>query len=34
MDTCYIIVNDIYADSLTMRYFTDMHSAVDFINNL
>ena len=32
--TCYIIVNDIYADSLTMRYFTDMQSAVNFIGKL
>ncbi len=32
--TCYIFVNDIYADFLTMRYFTDMESAIEFINSL
>jgi 3-deoxy-D-arabino-heptulosonate 7-phosphate (DAHP) synthase class II len=33
-NTCYIFVNDIYDNQLTMRYFTDMDSAVEFINNL
>ena len=31
--TCYIFVNDIYANTLTMRFFTDMESAVEFIRS-
>ena len=31
-NTCYIFVNDIYDNRLTMRYFTDMNSAIAFIN--
>ena len=33
-NTCYIFVNDIYDNRLTMRYFTDMASALEFINTL
>ena len=33
-DTCYIFVNDIYGNQLTMKYFTDIAGAVNFINNI
>jgi hypothetical protein len=33
-DTCYIYVNDIYNQQLTMRFFTDMAEAVTWINSL
>ncbi len=33
-NTCYIFVNDIYNDRLTMRYFSSMESALTFIHNL
>jgi hypothetical protein len=31
---CYIYVNDIYNERLTMRFFTDMDSAIAWINSL
>jgi hypothetical protein len=31
---CYIYVNDIYNDRLTMRFFTDMHTALSWINGI
>ncbi len=33
-NTCYIFVNDIYNDRLTMRYFCNMESALIFIKNI
>ena len=30
---CYIFVNDIYNERLTMRYFTNMADAMNFIDN-
>jgi hypothetical protein len=33
-DTCYIFVNDIYNDRLTMRYFSTMAAALTFIKNI
>ena len=32
-DACYIFVNDIYDEKLTMRYFTDMASALAWIDS-
>jgi hypothetical protein len=32
-NTCYIFVNDIYCDQLTMRFFTNMEAAVEFIRS-
>ncbi len=32
-DACYIFVNDIYDEKLTMRYFTDMESALAWIDS-
>jgi hypothetical protein len=32
-DACYIFVNDIYDEKLTMRYFTDMGSALAWIDS-
>jgi hypothetical protein len=32
-DTCYIFVNDIYNERLTMRYFTSMTDAMNFIDS-
>ena len=29
---CYIFVNDIYNECLTMRFFIDMPSALNWIN--
>ena len=31
---CYIFVNDIYNERLTMRYFTSMEDALQFIENM
>ncbi len=31
---CYIFVNDIYNERLTMRYFTNMADALNFIENI
>jgi hypothetical protein len=31
---CYIFVNDIYNKRLTMRYFTNMDDALNFIENI
>ncbi len=31
---CYIFVNDIYNERLTMRYFTNMEDALNFIENI
>lgn len=31
---CYIVVNDIYNERLTMRYFTSMEDALQFIENM
>ena len=33
-DTCYIYVNDIYNQKLTMRFFTDMTEAMSWINGI
>ena len=33
-NTCYIFVNDIYANQLTMKFFTDTNSALQFIQSL
>ena len=33
-NTCYIFVNDIYNDRLTMRYFSTMESALIFIKSI
>jgi len=33
-DACYIYVNDIYNQRLTMRFFTDMTEAMTWINNI
>ena len=33
-NTCYIFVNDIYNDCLTMRYFCNMESALIFIKSI
>jgi hypothetical protein len=32
-DTCYIFVNDIYNETLVMRYFVSMQDAMQFIEN-
>ena len=32
-NTCYIYVNDIYNNQLTMKFFTDMESAIEFIHS-
>jgi hypothetical protein len=32
-NTCYIFVNDIYNNTLTMKFFTDMESAIEFIHS-
>ncbi len=31
---CYIIVHDIYTQSLTMKFFTDQESAIYFIRSI
>ena len=33
-NTCYIFVNDIFDNTLIMRYFTEMEPALDFIRSL
>ena len=33
-DTCYIFVNDIYNNRLTMRYFVDINEAMAWIDGL
>ena len=33
-NTCYIYINDIYNNTLTMKFFTDMESAIEFIHSL
>ena len=33
-DGCYIFVNNIYNERLTMRYFTNMTVAMDWINSM
>jgi hypothetical protein len=31
---CYILVHDVYNDVLTMRYFTDIDTAMSWINTI
>jgi hypothetical protein len=31
---CYILVHDVLNDLLTMRYFTDVESAMSWINSI
>jgi len=32
-DICYIFVFDLYTDRFEMKFFTDMHSAREFIKS-
>jgi hypothetical protein len=32
-NTCYIFVNDIYGNNLTMKFFNDTESALAFIQS-
>ncbi len=31
---CYILVHDIYTQTLTMKFFTDQESAISFIRSI
>jgi len=32
-DTCYIFVNDIFSNRLTLRFFNNTESALEFIRS-